>query len=61
MKLQLAELTLEKKEGSEQNVLQRLKVGCLSRSYLSMPSNQSRIYDLFCTNTSRRVRMLGIS
>ena len=37
MKLQLAELTLEKKDGSEQTIMQRLKVGRLSNSSLSLP------------------------
>ena len=31
MKLQLAELTLEKKDGNEQTIMQRLKVSSLSQ------------------------------
>ena len=53
MKLQLAELTLEKKEGNEQTTLQRLKVSYIhpfAKAYLLI---HSRTYDLFCTNIDR--------
>ena len=38
MKLQLAELTLEKKDGNEQTVVQRLKVSWMSVYYKITPS-----------------------
>ena len=60
MKLQLAELTLEKKDSNEQIVLQRLKVSQTSCPYQSKPSDCNRIYDLLCTKTDVRVRVLGI-
>ena len=50
MKLQLAELTLEKQDGNEQTVVQRLKVRRMSRSYQSIPSDYCRNYDLSYMN-----------
>ena len=57
MKLQLAELTLEKKDGNEQTIMQRLKVSSVSHSSLkhALLNNRDRIYDLFCTNTNARL------
>lgn len=55
MKLQLAELTLEKKDGNEQTVLQRLKVGRIAvlPTEKVFSANRSRTYDRFYVDTNR--------